>query len=141
MNNFLNSNDIFPILEMIRREIRKNDFDRDRVFNGGDSAPVGNSDDVTSVEVLRGGSTYDPEMINAVVVTYADGTLETMTMIRGVNPPVPHSVPDYEFINNALISGFEVEMVTPFGGRKVIGQIVRENGYGKVERLDVSYIQ
>ncbi len=126
---------------MIRREIRKNDFENGRVYGGGGTTTVGNPEDVTSVEVLRGGNSFDPEMINAVIVTYADGTLETMTLIRGVNPPVPNTVPDYEFYNNALITGFEIESVTQIGGRKIYGQIVREGGYGKVERLNITYAQ
>jgi len=138
MRNYLNTNDIFPILEIIRREIRKNDFDKDRTFIGDENL-YGNPDDVLSIEVLRGGNLFDPELIDSVVVTYVDGTTETITVIRGANPPVPDTVPDHWYINNVLISGFTVQVASPYGSRTITGQIERENGYGKVLRINLTY--
>lgn len=140
MRNFLNANDVFPILEMIRREIRKNDFNKDRIYLGDTSSPKGSTDEVTSVELFRGGNTFDPEMIDSVVVTYEDGSTENIALIRGVSPPVPETVPDYEFINKALITGFTVQVDSQYANRTVIGEIVRENRYGKIQRLNLSYV-
>jgi hypothetical protein len=139
MRNYLNTNDIFPILEIIRREIKKNDFDRDRIFLGNEQEAAGNPDDVLSIEVLRGGNPVDPEIIDAVIVTYVDGTVETITLIRGANPPVPDTVPDHWYINKVMVSGFTVQVTSPYGSRTISGQLVRENGYGKVQRLDLTY--
>jgi hypothetical protein len=140
LNNFLNSNDIFPIIEIIRREVRKNDFDRARVFNVGENTQqLGRADDVVSVEILRGSSSYDPELISAIITTYADNSVETLNLYRGITPPVPPTVPDHEFINNVLISGFEINVSSAVGGQTVICQIDRENGYGKVEKLNFTY--
>jgi hypothetical protein len=92
------------------------------------------------VEILRGSSSYDPEMISAVITTYADNSVETLNLFRGITPTVPSTVPDHEFINNALISGFEINTSSTVSSTKIICQIVRENGYGKVERLNFTYV-
>lgn len=140
MRNFLNTNDVFPILEMIRREIKRNDFENDRVYISNEPTEFsGNPDEVKSVELFRGSNPYDPDVIDSVIVTFADGSTENITLLRGANPPVPNTVPDHEYINNVLISGFVVELTNDFGSRRITGQLVRENGYGRIQRLDMTY--
>jgi len=140
LRNYLNTNDIFPILELIKREIRKNDYDINRVYVDTDTPAPVETDEVESIEVLRGGNTYDPEVIDSVIVTYVGGGMETITLLRGANPPVPNTVPDYEFINNVMISGFQVTVNSQAGSRTVQGEVIRENGYGKVSRIQMTYV-
>jgi hypothetical protein len=140
MRNFLNANDVFPILEMIRREIKRNQFESNRNYMISEPSEFsGTSDEVRSVELFRGSNPYDPDVIDSVVTTYADGSTETITLLRGANPPVPPTVDDHEFINNVLITGFVVEFASGYGSRTVQGSLVRENGYGRIQKLELTY--
>ncbi|MGG1263855.1 hypothetical protein [Brevibacillus laterosporus] len=124
---------------MIRREIKKNNFDTHRQYPGQGGDLYGNPDDVVSLDVVRGGNSYDNELITALVIGYADTTVENITLLRGVVPAVPNTVPDHEFINKALVTGFRVEVISPYGSRQFTGEIIRENGYGKVLNLNLTY--
>lgn len=141
MRNFLNTNDVFPILEMIRREIRRNDFENNRVYLNQEKAEYsGETDEVVSVEVFRGSNPYDPDVIDSIIVTFSSGATENITLLRGVDPPVPNTVPDHLFINNILVSGFIVQRTDGLGSRTITGRLIRENGYGKIERLEIDYV-
>lgn len=139
MRNFVNTNEVFPILEMIKREINKNEFNNKRVFMDEQGEFDGDPDEVTSVEVFRGGNTYDPDSIDSVIVTYGDGSTESILLTRGVTPPVPNTVPDYLYINNVLLTGFVVNIERGGQSKLVTGDVVRENGYGRITKLNLSY--
>ncbi|QNR70420.1 hypothetical protein IAQ67_29140 (plasmid) [Paenibacillus peoriae] len=121
---------------MIRREIRRNNFNTNR--NGGEES-LFDPDDVSSVEIIRGGNSYDPELIDSIIVTYLDTSTDTITLMRGANPQVADTVPDYKYINNAMLSGFQVESLSEYDNRVVTCELVRENGYGKVVKVNLSY--
>lgn len=122
---------------MIRREIKKNNFDQNR--NSGDSSQLYDPDEVLSMEILRGGNAHDPESIDSVIVTYADTSVDTVTLLRGANPPVPNTVPDYKYINETMLTGFLLETVSEYVSRTTTCELVRENGYGKVTKVNLSY--
>jgi len=96
-------------------------------------------DDVSSVEIIRGGNSYDTELIDSIIVTYLDSATDTITLMRGANPQVPNTVPDYQYINNAMLSGFQVESSSEYDNRVTTCELVRENGYGKVVKVNLSY--
>jgi hypothetical protein len=141
LKNYLNANDIYPILDLIRSEIKKNNYDRDRVNWGKQEAPVPDKDNVVSIEPVRGGSSYDPDMITAILITYASGATENVTLHRGYSPPVHRDVPNYDYINNVLITGITIQYVSGSGGAgsTVTIDLVRENGYGQVTKVNLTY--
>jgi hypothetical protein len=139
--NYLNANDIYPILDLIRQEIRKNNFDRDRV-DWGKASPIPTDDDsVVSIEAVRGGSLYDPELITAIIVTYASGSSENVVLLRGASPPVHYSTPNADYINNVMIRGLTITYVPAGGGagKTIEVQLVRKDGYGAVEKVNLIY--
>lgn len=142
MLNFVNVNDVYPILELIQREIRKYHFDSTRPSLYSTSPYPMDSDDVVSVELVRG-SDYDPNLITSVVITYYSGTEEIINLHRGVDPPVPPTVENHEYINNVLITGATITRIPPpdFGEQIVIyAELIRKDGYGPVEKINFSYI-
>lgn len=139
--NHLNANDIYPILDLIRSEIKKNNFDRDRVdWGNAEQVPI-DDDQVISIEPIRGSSTYDPTLITAIVIKYVSGNAENVVLLRGAEPAVHASTPNAEYINNVMIRGLTITFVSNggAGGQTVTVTITRENGYGSVEKVELTY--
>lgn len=136
MNNFRNVNEVFPILDLIRRELKKNNFDNDREYF--DRLSENESQDVKEVQVFR--QSGGMELISAVAITYFDGTFETLTLNRGLTPPVPDTVEDYDYINNHMLVGFEIEVKAPYGDKRLRGKTIREGGYGRITGLSMTVL-
>lgn len=93
--NFINSNEIFPILDLIRREMQ-----RAGLYTGGNdlisilppAEPI-----VVNVEALREMSDY-PALVTKVIYTYDNGMIEKMTLYRD---------------RSLIVSGFLIEIEHP----------------------------
>ena len=130
MQNFLNSNEIYPILDLIKGEIRRERSQGNRKFFK--DLPDYDDHDVEEMQVLRDGE----GSISSVLTRYYDGTTETLTLTRGYSPPVPNTVPDWKYINTRLLMGYDLEIISPELGDKFIqGVIQRQDGYGRITGL------
>jgi hypothetical protein len=132
--NFTNSNEIYPILELIRREMQ-----RAGMYSGGDDISIIRSKsapDVISVETLREMAS-NPALVTTVVYTYDNGTIERMTLFRDEKLIVSGFLIEIEtskIINEQLEEEYDV------GNFKSIrGTIIRENGLFK--RLNLEYVK
>lgn len=130
MKNFLNSNEIYPILDLIDKQITRDKNQANRSYF--EQLPDYDDHDVEELDVFR-----DTEgSITAVLTRYFDGTTETLTLNRGYDPPVPNTVPDYDYINNRLLMGYSLDIVSPtLGDKHIQATLKRENGYGRITGL------
>lgn len=145
--NFMNVNEVFPILDLINRKLNQGKGTpyhlESPLFSDGTGS--GGSFDtsqwqVESFEVVRDTENpIDPNVIKQVIIVYRNGAIDTITLTRGLNPPVDNTVPDAEYINNLMIVG--VTITTELHGRtqEVVAQIFRENGYGKFQKVELTY--
>lgn len=146
-HNYMNVNEVFPILDLIYRKINQGkgvsyNFESPLL---SDSSEYGGSLDssqwqVESFEVIRDtGNPVDPNAIKQIIIVYRNGAIDTITLTRGLNPPVDDTVPDAEYINNLMI--VQVSIQTELFGRtqEIIANIVKENGYGKFQKVELTY--
>jgi hypothetical protein len=122
--NFVNSNEIYPILDLIRREMQKSGL-----YTGGNDLTIINSapvePNVINVEARREMAGYSA-LVTSVVYTYDNGTIEVLTLERD---------------ENLIVSGFLIEITYPSRINEemeeetdiasfstVRGTIIRENG-------------
>lgn len=145
MKNYLNSNDIFTILELIRSELKKYKFDIERESLATASDVIDEAidtitdtvveDRVNNVEFFRNQN----DLINSVVVNYESGVIETIVFNRGVFPPISNH-PDEDYLNNVLITGFVVVNEAIDGtSTSIEGNVIRENGIGRFTKLEFNY--
>lgn len=145
MQNYINTNEVYPIIDMINRH-------RQRELSKGEyytlENPIGEFEpdfdianwQVESFEVERDtANTIDPNIVKYVTIAYTNGAVDRIELIRGLNPPVPITVQDHEYINNLMI--VEVIIETQFQDFYMTthADIKRENGYGLFERVDLTY--
>lgn len=132
--NFVNSNEIYPILDLIRREMKKSG-----VYTGGDDLNIIDNPtepNVINVEVRRETEGL-PTLVTSVVYTYDNGTIEVLALHRD---------------DNLIVSGFLIEITYPSvitteleeetdiaSFSTVRGTIIRENGLFK--NLELEYIK
>lgn len=133
--NFINSNEIFPILDLIRRELQKTGL-----YSSGDDLTIINNaqaePNVINVEMRRDMAGY-ATLVTSVVYTYDNGTIETLTLNRD---------------EDLIVDGFVIEVAYPARVNEqfeeetdissfstVIGTIIRENGLFK--NLELEYIK
>ncbi|MGG4144836.1 hypothetical protein ABEW34_17105 [Paenibacillus algorifonticola] len=132
MNNFINANEIFPILDLIRREIKKTGL-----YKGGDDLSIvdhaAEEPHVLSVDVLREMAGY-PALVTSVVYTYDNGTVEILTLERNEQLIV---VAFQIEIATAAVLNEELESETNIATFSTVrGTITRENGIFKNLKLD-----
>ncbi|MGG3797727.1 hypothetical protein [Metabacillus fastidiosus] len=149
--NYMNVNEVFPILDMINRKLNQNKgtsfhFDSPLTNDGtGSNERFDTSQwEVESFEMIRDtANQIDPDIIKEVTIVYRNGAIDTITLTRGLNPPVPETVPEtvpeHKYINNLMI--VEVEIRTEWFGKiqEVKAVITREDGYKKFQRVDLIY--
>lgn len=142
--NFMNTNEVYPILDMINRKINQgkgvtHNYESP-LFDDGTGSFDTSQWQVESFEVTRDvANATDPEVIKTVTIIYRNGAIDTITLIRGLNPPVDTSIADHIYINNLMI--VEVHISTTFGDRVqgVIAKIFKENGYGNFQKVELIY--
>lgn len=141
--NYMNYNEVFPILDMINRKVdQMNNKGQNYHFESpflSDRLDTSNWQ-VESFEVTRdSGNTIDPDVIKQVTIVYRNGAVDTIDLQRGLNPPVGEEVQDHEYINNLMI--VEVSISTKYleYQQEVIARIYRENGYGLFKKVELLY--
>lgn len=145
MQNYMNSNEVYPIIDMINRH-RQRELAKGTNFTIenpiGDEMPqldIANWK-VESFEVERDlTNAFDPSVIKYVTIAYTNGAVDRIELIRGLNPPVPTTIQDHVYINNLMI--VEVIIETQFQDIFLTTHAViqRENGYGLFERVDLTH--
>ncbi|MBD8498886.1 hypothetical protein [Paenibacillus arenosi] len=125
--NFLNVNDVFPVLDLIRREMA-----REGLYSSGNNQSVVLKSrlepNVINVEVLRE-LTSSPTLVTSVIYTYDSGTIERLMLERD---------------ESLIVTGFLIEIEHPSKVNEQIeeetdiqsfssiqGTIIRENGLFK----------
>lgn len=143
-NSYVNVNEVYPILDIINRRLKQIGSRPNYLFFESpllnDSVPSKGDWQVVSFEVIRDTENpIDPNVIKEVVILYNNGAVDTISFTRGLNPPVDESVPEHEYINHLMI--VEVTITTLYEGRSqsVTATITRENGYGLLQRVDLSF--
>lgn len=142
--NFMNANDVYPIIDMISRKMKQGSGVN--THYGGDGHGGGqvhfdtSNWEVESFEVTRDVSNpIDPNVIIEVLIVYRNGAVQNLELVRGLQPPVPDTVDDSEYINNLMIVG--VNISTLFDGETslIAAKIFRENGYGNFVKVELDY--
>lgn len=145
MQSYMNINEVYSILDIINRKIKQMQDTASYIYFESpllnDSQSL-NSDgwQVESVEVVRDTTNpIHPNILKQVIVAYRNGAVDTISLIRGLNPPVDSSVPDAEYINNLMITAIVIETTYETKYQKLIATITRENGYGAFKRVDFEF--
>lgn len=131
--NFMNANEVFPIIDLIRRELNKQGL---YAGNGDDLSVIDRilpNPEVLNVEVIREMQDY-PALVTKVVYTYDNGTIEKLTIQRD------ESLLIYGFlieIEGRYLVNEELEAETDITSfRTIQGTLIRENGLFKNLKLD-----
>lgn len=127
-NNFINANESFPIIDMIRRELSKQGL---YTGNGSDESVVSQilpEPNVVNVEVLRE-LEKSPTLVTTVVYTYDNGTIERLTLQRNASLLVIGFLIE---ISSRTLVNEQMEEETDMSAFSTIqGTLVRENGLFK----------
>ncbi|MDR4436162.1 hypothetical protein [Bacillus tequilensis] len=152
-SNYMNVNDVYPILDLINRKLNQgkgvsHQFESP-LLKGEVDGSISDSAalnpyqwQVESFQVERDTSNIiDPRVIKKVFIVYRNGAIDTISLVRGLDPPVPETVPDHEYINNLMI--VQVDIATQFLERTqgITANIVREGGYGDFKKVDLTYYE
>lgn len=133
--NFMNSNEIFPILDLIRREMQKSGM-----YSGGDDLTMINNTpeeaNVIHVEARREMIGYEA-LVTSVVYTYDNGTIEILTLQRDEQLIVDGFIIEISYPTRINEQMEEETDISSFS--TVIGTIIRENGLFK--NLELEYIK
>lgn len=133
--NFMNSNEIFPILDLIRREMQKSGM-----YSGGDDLTIINNTpeeaNVIHVEARREMVGYEA-LVTSVVYTYDNGTIEILTLQRDEQLIVDGFIIEISYPTRINEQMEEETDISSFS--TVIGTIIRENGLFK--NLELEYIK
>ncbi|WP_240470144.1 hypothetical protein [Brevibacillus laterosporus] len=129
--NFTNANEVFPIIDLIRRELKKGGQ-----YAGGDDLTIVQSQrepEVVSVEVLRELASH-PSLVTTVIYTYDNGTIEKLSLERDESLLITGFLIEVE---QSSIVNEELEEETDIQAcRAIQGSIIRENGLFKSLQLD-----
>ncbi|MCZ0835830.1 hypothetical protein O0550_10740 [Brevibacillus halotolerans] len=129
--NFTNANEVFPIIDLIRRELKKG-----ALYAGGNDLTIVKSrrePEVVSVEVLRE-MALNPSLVTTVIYTYDNGTIEKLSLERDESLIVTGFLVEVE---QSSIVNEELEEETDIQAYRAIrGSIIRENGLFKSLQLD-----
>ncbi|WP_258073306.1 hypothetical protein [Brevibacillus laterosporus] len=129
--NFTNVNEVFPIIDLIRREMKKGGL-----YAGGDDLTIVQSrsePEVVNVEVLRE-MTSHPSLVTTVIYTYDNGAIEKLSLKRDESLIITGFLIEVEL---SSIVNEELEEETDIQAFKAIqGSIIRENGLFKSLQLD-----
>lgn len=143
MKNFMNTNEVFPILDMINRERQKSKGIHLSGIGGyadGVNEYVIDQWQVEAFEIVRDvGNHIDPMTIKQVVIVYVNGAIDVLTLKRGLIPPVSEDLPDSEYINYLMITEVEIETTYQNATSLAVAKIYRENGYGLLQRVELVY--
>lgn len=140
--NYMNVNEVYPILDMINRKVKQG---KGTTYNMesplvSDVVTDPSQWQVESFEVFRDiENPIDKEVIKEIVIVYRNGAIDTVTLTRGLVPPVDGTVQDSEYINNLMITGITV--TTEYSEEVQTVQVIltKEDLYGKFKRADLIY--
>lgn len=130
--NFTNANDIFPIIDLIRREMSKQGL-----YSTGDDLAVISKDkgepNVVNIEVFRE-MPNNPALVTKVIYSYDNGTIEKLTLERDETLIVTGFLIEIEhpsIINEEMEEETDIRAFTA-----IRGTIIREDGMFKNLKLD-----
>ncbi|ALP35571.1 hypothetical protein ASL14_04685 [Paenibacillus sp. IHB B 3084] len=130
--NFTNSNEVFPIIDLIRREVRK-----ERIHAGQTDdlleKKAEEEPNVITIDVAREMLQY-PALVTSVLYTYDNGLLERLTLYRDDLLQVTGFFIEFE-ASTTLNAEMEEEADIP-SLNAIRGSIIRENGLFKNLTLD-----
>ncbi|AHC19021.1 hypothetical protein MHB54_05895 [Paenibacillus sp. FSL M7-0802] len=130
--NFTNSNEVFPIIDLIRREMRK-----EGSYFGDSGNLLMNREheepNVINIEVAREMLEH-PVLVTSMIYTYDSGLLERLTLERDESLQVTGFLIEFE-ASSILNSDMEEEADIP-SLSAIHGNIIRENGLFKNLTLD-----
>lgn len=145
--NYMNHNEIYPILDMIKRRVNQMQnkginhfFESPMLGDGGDGGFDTTQWQVESFEVERDTTNaIDPAIIKSITIIYVNGAVDRITLLRGFSPPVSKKVKDHIYINNLMI--VEVTVTTEYGGMEqvMVATIFRDDGYGLFRKVEITY--
>ncbi|MWV43094.1 hypothetical protein GRF59_05575 [Paenibacillus sp. HJL G12] len=131
--NFMNANEVFPIIDLIRRELNKQGL---YAGSGDDLSVIDRilpNPEVLNVEAFREMQDY-PALVTKVVYTYDNGTIEKLSIQRD------ESLLIYGFlieIEGRSLVNEELEAETDITSfRTIQGTLIRENGLFKNLKLE-----
>lgn len=129
--NFTNANEVFPIIDLIRREMKKVGL-----YGGGDDltiVPNRKEPEVVSVEVLRE-MTSHPSLVTTVIYTYDNGGIEKLSLERDDGLMVTGFLIEIE--QSSIVNEQLKEETDLHAFKAIQGSIIRENGLFKSLQLD-----
>lgn len=144
--NFINTNEVYPILDLINRKRQQEAYRGQFNPGAGGSSSTIILDDKSAWEVEFFSverdveNPIDPNVIRKINLVYRNGAVDDIYLRRGLNPPVDDSVPDSEYINNLMLT--EVYIERTYDGHiieRITAKINRENGYGSFVSVEIDY--
>lgn len=126
--NYINSNEVFPIIDMIRREMNRQGIYAGNGTDGSLITELLPEPNVIGIESLRE-LTSHPALVTAVIYTYDNGTIEKLTIQRDNGLLVIGFL--IEISSGSLVNE-QLEEETDMSGFSTIkGTIIREKGLFK----------
>lgn len=144
--NFMNYNEVFPILDLIGRvQNKKKGHVNFNQQADGDGSTLGYIELPVDLRVVKMDIERDelnPVMAGVIIklkIKYENGATAELDIYRGLNPPVSPAVDEADFINAVMITGLKME--TKYQGMTEIMELAirKENGYGTLLGIDVTW--
>lgn len=144
--NFMNYNEVFPILDLIGRvQNKKKGHVNFNQQADGDGSTLGYIELPVDLRVVKMDIERDelnPVMAGVIIklkIKYENGATAELDIYRGLNPPVSPAVDEADFINAVMITG--LKMKTKYQGMTEIMELAirKENGYGTLLGIDVTW--
>lgn len=130
--NFTNSNEVFPIIDLIRREVRKERVHADQTDDLLEKKDQ-EEPNVITIDVAREMPQY-PVLVTSVLYTYDNGLLERLTLYRDNLLQVTGFFIEFEASTTLNAEMEEEAYIPPLNA--IRGSIIRENGLFKNLTLD-----
>ncbi|WP_018884226.1 hypothetical protein [Paenibacillus massiliensis] len=126
--NYINSNEVFPIIDMIRREMGRQGLYAGNGTDGSLITQLLPEPNVINIECLRELPSH-PTLVTTVIYTYDNGSMEQLTLQRDDSLLVTGFL--IEISSRSLVNE-QLEEETDMAGFSTIqGTLIRENGLFK----------
>lgn len=144
--NYMNTNEVFPILDLIglamNKRYGKPNFDEisGGDVSGGASFQLPMDLRVTSLRVDRDVTNpVMPTVVKVMNITYENGATAVLTIHRGADPKVPVGTSQEDYFNFVMIRG--LHMLTSYQGQteEMDVKILKVDGYKEMIGLDIAW--
>ena len=135
--NFMNTNDVFPIIDLIRRQMKEDPqfFDVETMSSDveeNDSGGYISLNEVDEMYVERDESNkFDPTIVSKIVIVYVGGAVETLNINRGLDEEIPKSDPEYMYKKHVIVTSIDTTIAFEGSEINARASIIRENGMFK----------